>query len=1365
MFMVPRLHLVLAVSAAFMGRIHALPPLQQYLQPFRVLGKPKTDCMLPPAPVPVGSPMTLSDGPTISCTCNLANSTHVNRAMQMLMKICIDAIHVDKAIGTIFESGATILSAPLSGGGACNQSIVVDSYNQVQEECKDKQGAIAYADGLVFSVRNSWEPRDIASPAGQDSGPPDDTSSSLDADNVSDVILTPDSDGTRCQFSHAILDGKANSPHESTESFELIRPASSVHSLDTDPGATATESKAPGNRVISNWTLYASLKSLYVGHLLNFFKDAETRDAASDTLQGIGIKDFSIKYAYQGKSASTLAINATISLEDKVELGLDFSMTPERWDFFALLRDNHPTVKTSVGNIIRAIGGSDIELPEFAAGLTISVDKQDQIGLLMDHEKTGGRAQKGVLILMVWFQVSGFAFQFIKIRDVVPVGTKPPPPVKRILVMGVSKFPSVKVDLLGDLSAPLDEVLFMLVRPKMEPGLTSAELANINSLVQTWKQKRPELPITLKPLLYKQVKKTYQAQDIVINSGLHFMIILKDSGSSPQVAVDYVFNLKKKSATLPSMYTQTNAQEEQAVEDQGAAMTAYKKDVGVFSMENLGFKFSTGPNGKGMFLILKLDASVTIGPLAFVLLGLGLSVDLSKASLRKFSADAIKPLLEGMGAEFNRPPLQVAGELQYRNDSTGVSYAGGVSLGFVPWLFQAAGYYGELVPKTGLSFRTAFLYFSLQGPLITLELATIEGVCGGFGYNCNLTLPTAPSVPEYPLLNSPGKDPKSALKNMLSSQWFQPQPGSFWVAAGLTVKAFEMLAVQALLVVEWNPTIKLALAALATADIPGGGSGMSSFARVQLGMTALIDLVAGTVRIDGQLTPASYVLDPNCHLTGGFAFHSWFKDTQTTPNLKGDWVFTIGGLHPAFDAPAQYPNPPRLSISWQFSKSISITGAAYFAITPKVCMGGGRLDVTLTLPPLYAYFDAFVDFLINYRPFHFIAEGGLSIGVQFTLDLWLVTIPINIHIAAELYITGPPISGKVYVDFWVFGFRIDFGKDSPAPEPVLLDGFIDLVCQSSSASSHSNSVPMPLPSSALVDIPTEAATEPDRPTLSKAHVFAVQGGLVPQDKAESKPSSDPWIVRAATFSFSINCKFAIDTANIITMDQGKEKKRNTVSWTKNKIYAKPMQTRDNEPLTSTLDVRISPPPTTVLDQQQDVPFWKNNRSIEKDVPLGLWGPYDPTHDPSRSTNPPDLLNGTTDRTAQLMMGVVVSHPDPLPSSDRTVPMNTEDSQIADVQGRFPLPAMPSPEGNFEGVPASGKEQWGRVQYRWQNPLLGPTAGMEAVSFWTCLGEAKMGWNEAKVKGSEKLGMRGDYSRRLVSGINEFYPYIAMLSKA
>ncbi|KAF8469770.1 hypothetical protein BDZ91DRAFT_631807, partial [Kalaharituber pfeilii] len=450
----------------------------------------------------------------------------------------------------------------------------------------------------------------------------------------------------------------------------------------------------------------------------------------------------------------------------------------------------------------------------------------------------------------------------------------------------------------------------------------------------------------------------------------------------------------------------------------GTTKAPLKKSIGPFSISNIGIKFS---NSK---LSVCLDASVLIGPIGMGLEGFSIDLDFSGGKNLTDLPEATFSL-QGLTASFNKTPLTIAGGfIRTVIDGRGY-YAGGVDIGFEEWQFLAAGAYGELKdPVTKALFDSTFIFAQLDGPLITLEFATISGVTGGLGYNNSLTLPTI-------------------------AEWFAPLHNSFWVGAGLTVTAFQMLAVSAVLVVEWDPEVKLGIYAVAIADVPSTDS-PAKIAHVELGILASVDVGKGVAKFEGQLAPSSFILDPMCHLSGGFALYYWWK---TGPQqTAGDWVFTLGGYHQAYNPPVQYPRPPRLQISWSLGP-LSITGQAHFAITPNVCMAGGLLHATLTIGVLSAFLDAYADFLINYHPFTFYAEGGVSVGVRYTLDLWFVTIHISVEIGAMLVLQGPPVSGYVHVNFWVFGFNIYFGPGNrPQPDPATLLEFYHLALQKSSPS-------------------------------------------------------------------------------------------------------------------------------------------------------------------------------------------------------------------------------------------------------------------------------------------------------------------------
>jgi len=95
-------------------------------------------------------------------------------------------------------------------------------------------------------------------------------------------------------------------------------------------------------------------------------------------------------------------------------------------------------------------------------------------------------------------------------------------------------------------------------------------------------------------------------------------------------------------------------------------------------------------------------------------------------------------------------------------------------------------------------------------------------------------------------------------------------------------------------------------------------------------------------------------------------------------------------------------------ISQHYHDNVSVTNQTYFAITPKACICGGRLEVALSNGLLYAYFWAYADCLIKYKPFHCMTDGCVAVCIQYNLDLWLVSLSIPIELSASLHIDGPP---------------------------------------------------------------------------------------------------------------------------------------------------------------------------------------------------------------------------------------------------------------------------------------------------------------------------------------------------------------------
>ncbi len=154
---------------------------------------------------------------------------------------------------------------------------------------------------------------------------------------------------------------------------------------------------------------------------------------------------------------------------------------------------------------------------------------------------------------------------------------------------------------------------------------------------------------------------------------------------------------------------------------------------------------------------------------------------------------------------------------------------------------------------------------------------------GGFGYNSYLRLPTIDQICNFPLIDnsfgSAGTDPVALLSEFTSTSnppqpyqgWISDQDGPMWFAAGLQCKAVQVLDVNALVVLSFNPGVTLGIFATAVGMMPSGpdASRDTSLLYIELGIECVLDISHGTFLCEASLSPNSFVLNPTCHLGGG----------------------------------------------------------------------------------------------------------------------------------------------------------------------------------------------------------------------------------------------------------------------------------------------------------------------------------------------------------------------------------------------------------------------------------------------------------------------------------------------------------------
>jgi hypothetical protein len=206
---------------------------------------------------------------------------------------------------------------------------------------------------------------------------------------------------------------------------------------------------------------------------------------------------------------------------------------------------------------------------------------------------------------------------------------------------------------------------------------------------------------------------------------------------------------------------------------------------------------------------------------------------------------------------------------------------------------------------------------------------------------------------------------------------------------------------------------------------------------------------AGVLSIQGQLTPQSYVLSPDCHLTGGFALFTWFGG-----DLAGQFVMTLGGYSPRFTPPKGYPVVPRLGLNWQVTSELVISGDLYFALTSSAVMAGGGLSAVWQSGDIRAWFDVEADFLLVFEPFHYYISAGIHLGASFTIDLLFTSLTISIHVGVGLEIWGPSFAGQATIDLSIISFTIGFGDSNASTDTSIgWSDFVDKLLPSKSSSS------------------------------------------------------------------------------------------------------------------------------------------------------------------------------------------------------------------------------------------------------------------------------------------------------------------------
>ncbi|WP_322922690.1 DUF6603 domain-containing protein [Paenibacillus campi] len=530
--------------------------------------------------------------------------------------------------------------------------------------------------------------------------------------------------------------------------------------------------------------------------------------------------------------------------------------------------------------------------------------------------------------------------------------------------------------------------------------------------------------------IFEQIGVNYKPSDALVFSFLSKLLIKRHSLN---LNIDYAESLKSKPVREANLSPTRTASQPATASPASSRKKIYWLDI------NKGFSvlyFSKiGASLNKSELTLYLDASFTIAMLRIDFYELYVSASLKKLTDVQFG-------LNGLMVSMEKPSFSLSGGL-YKSPEEEMMYNGALSLRVGSYGFQALGSYGQM---PGSNEKTFFAYLMLSLPLGGPDFFFVTGLALGFGVNRSIKLPGIEGVKDFPFVAAAmgtssklkADTPPSVALSALSKT-IVPDSGQYFLSAGIRFLTYGVLESFALLNIEMGKRLVISMLGLSNASMPPKVTGSPPIVQAELALKMVFDPQQGECMMIAALTDRSFILDPACKLTGGFAIGFWFKG-----EYSGDFIVTLGGCHHPEFQNVHYPAIAPLGISWIISDQISIKGEAYFALTPTCLMAGVNAQLLFERGNLRAWFCASADFILKWKPFYYRATAQVSIGASYRVSIFGIGKTFKVEIGAGLELWGPEFSGNVRINWFIISFTIGFGAGNKAlPAPIQWNEFAD----------------------------------------------------------------------------------------------------------------------------------------------------------------------------------------------------------------------------------------------------------------------------------------------------------------------------------
>jgi hypothetical protein len=235
-----------------------------------------------------------------------------------------------------------------------------------------------------------------------------------------------------------------------------------------------------------------------------------------------------------------------------------------------------------------------------------------------------------------------------------------------------------------------------------------------------------------------------------------------------------------------------------------------------------------------------------------------------------------------------------------------------------------------------------------------------------------------------------------------------------------------LITAELAVVLEFGARLRLLILAQVVAILPRRENDL---VRLQMDAIGVIDFDKGTAELDATLHDSRLL--KKYALTGDMAMRlKW----ESSPNF----ALAVGGLHPAFNPPPNFPKLERIAINLSAGDTPRLRCEAYFALTSNTVQFGARAELYASAAGFSVHGDIGFDVLIQFDPFFFLADFHAQLQLKRgSTNLFKVRLEGSLSGPRPLHIKG---KATFEILWWDVSIRIDKtlvgGEKPPLPEPV-----------------------------------------------------------------------------------------------------------------------------------------------------------------------------------------------------------------------------------------------------------------------------------------------------------------------------------------